>query len=204
MGSSMAILDFLILVQAGFFICYTAAAAVAHPVRREDGKTKLEGTWSAGCDSSKKRKRTLSFYRHLVTGTDEIFADADCTVGRIAMIREATFDLEDQVDGKNDIFSYHAVLKSVKYLVLSEVAAEALNKKKVCGDSNWKTGQLRDISSCRESAMSEQVSCFTIVQIKDSTLVFGKDTKEKDCATPARRPNTLELDIKFKLVSPKH
>jgi hypothetical protein len=182
--------------------CQWAGAAVTESHEIPVTKTPLEGTWSTGCFASKKKKSVLSFSGHLVTGADVIFSDSSCSVGMITMIREGIFELGEIIPGTNSVFKYQMVLKSVKYLVQTAVAAEALNKKKVCGDSNWKAGQIRDISSCRESAMSEQVSCFTIVQIKNSTLSFGKDTKEENCATADRRPRTIEPEIKFKFVSP--
>jgi hypothetical protein len=163
------------------------------------GRAGLEGDWQTLCDPIKKTIHRLSFKAAHVESSIQKFSDQDCKVPFLKMIQAGEFRIGKVMDGARSIHEYDLVLKSIHYLAVSTSGVQALNSRKVCGVADWRVGEVRDISKCRESAMAEQTRCFSIVRIGEAAITFGKDTKERDCSSPEKRPSELSTNKIFRL-----
>jgi hypothetical protein len=155
----------------------------------------LQGRWFQACQAG--GMRTEEFQDALVTLTEMFFLDAGCTRPSVIFISEGSFVLptKDQMD-----FQF----TSVRIRLMSEIAVNDFNHRRVCDFEDWTYGVEKEISgrSCavfvaglphRVPAVGEMR--FGLYRLEGNHLSFGKLSREKNATTPEKRPT--EYDSRF-------
>ena len=172
------------------------------PVTADSGTTakdqaNLQGLWAQPCTNGSVRTET--FDNKNVSLKEMFFTDKDCRVPAVVFRNDGTYELPriGHMDFK---------FTTIQLRLLTEVAVQDFNRRKVCDFENWKLGEEKDITgrSCEmfligfpqriPTAGEMRYGIYHINQ--DLTeLALGKLSKEKNATTPDKRPEELDSRI---------
>lgn len=155
----------------------------------------LIGRWFQPC--SKGAVKSEYFRRFEVALTEMYFLDKNCRQPSLILINEGSYWLPV---GNHIDFQF----ASIRARLMSAIAINDFNRRKVCGFDDWQLGSEKEISgrSCeifyvgipqRLPTVGEMR--YGIYQLREDRLSFGKLSRDKDATTPDKRPT--EFNSRF-------
>lgn len=157
-------------------------------------QTFLQGLWAQPCTNG--TLRTERFSGSMVILNENFFSDRDCRKPAAVFINEGIFVLPQP--GFID-FQF----TSVRLRLLTEVAINDFNKRRVCGLDSWKLGEEKDVTgrSCEMFVIGFPQRIPTAGEMRYGIyrldknlgqLAFGKLSKERNATTPDKRPEEFD------------
>lgn len=183
--SLFGMIGFLSILVAGVFGKAALAAG------------QLEGAWSQACRNGVER--TEHFSDHIATLWERFYEDAICSSSSIEIRANGLFSIGGLLRSPEGARELDFQFQAVSIRVLNERARRYFTEKKMCGYSQWSTGEWKEITGriCEFSSPSMQVPLagewrFGLYRIEKNLLFFGKLSLEYDARTPERRPRVWD------------
>lgn len=168
---------------------FTLLALLGCLILRHAEASPLSGTWQQDCRN--RVVRTEEFTIGDVVYQENFFADDSCTTALLQFRVSGPFRIVGtDIDFRSNIY---------EAIAMSADVARSFNARRVCGWSDWREGQVRDVSSraCDFFNWGSPMQVppagswrFGKWKLENGFLYFGLLTPERDGTTPARRPTT--------------
>lgn len=158
----------------------------------------LEGLWKTDCTPLPKRhslQTALAGAKGSIHVTAQLFSDRTCSLPSLTIFYSGEFELGETY-GEGAIFDHRA--SKVDLVIQAAEVVSHYNKHEICGISDWKLREPRDVSgrNCVPYAMPAiGVTVADIYHIGTEGLQFGRFPR---ITTDGARPKTLSPDFLFR------
>lgn len=160
----------------------------------------LDGRWTQYCDQSAKREE--NFAGNKVTLTERFYFDYSCEALASEVENIGTFVVDDEFRYPDQkVRNMDFTFEAVRMTLHSDDAITFYNDHAMCGMSDWKKGEAKDVTGKRCEFFQEgrpvQVPMkndmrYGIYMLQDTRLYLGLLMPGFDGSVPQRRPYLLD------------
>lgn len=159
-----------------------------------DSPMVLDGKWKQECRIGTERLETFTSNRAILS--EKAFEDSLCSSPSIEIISSGSFTLGNAVLVPHDAREIDFLFDKVSAVLYSQVAVEKFNSSSMCGFTDWKIGQSKEITGlfCAfytgnpTPIPKSGEARYGVFRLIGNRLFFGKLSQEYDSRTPDKRP----------------
>lgn len=174
-------------MKIAFAILFLSTVALA---------SELDGTWTADCSAYENGylKDVIAVTGDRLEMKSDYFEKADCKTPSLRIEGGGTYTT-------SDFQNIDVVLGATYITPLSQFMALSLSMISMCGESNWKANQRKDVSGKECDGMNVPTPGslhYNIFEVQgETTLYMGRITEEMNGESSEARPTELYLDQPF-------